>query len=273
MKFSILIAHYNNYHYFINCYESILSQTYKNFEVIIVDDCSTDDSWDKIKKIVANDIRFKIYQNEKNRGVGYTKKRCVELAIGDICGFLDPDDAIVKNALEEVVIAYEKNINIIATYSLFYICDKTLKKIKIFPKTKKIKNGDKYFFNIGLEVAHFFTFKRKTYLETEGLLEKYRIAEDQDLYLKLYEKGDFYFINKPLLLYRFHEKGLSHKADNKMRDSMWHKVIKAALKRRKIEFLHGEKIEKIENFPRFLFIRENTFLNRVRKKIKQWIFL
>ena len=46
---SILIAHYNNYNYFKQCYESLKKQTYQNFEIVIVDDCSTDDSLEKIK--------------------------------------------------------------------------------------------------------------------------------------------------------------------------------------------------------------------------------
>ncbi len=91
MFFSILIAHYNNYDYFLDCYKSILAQTYKNFEVVIVDDCSTDDSLEKIRLLVSEDARFNIYRNETNKGVGFTKKTCVERTSGDVCAILDPD--------------------------------------------------------------------------------------------------------------------------------------------------------------------------------------
>src|SRR6218665_714046 len=103
MLFSILIAHYNNYNYFLDCYKSILEQTYQNFEVILVDDHSTDDSFDKIKELTKDDSRFRLFRNDMNKGVGYTKRRCAENASGEICGFVDPDDAIAETALEELL--------------------------------------------------------------------------------------------------------------------------------------------------------------------------
>ena len=84
MKFSVLIAHYNNYQFFEQCYKSLKKQTYQNFEIVIVDDCSTDGSLEKIKKFSQEDHRIKLYKNEKNEGVGYTKKKCIELASGEV---------------------------------------------------------------------------------------------------------------------------------------------------------------------------------------------
>ena len=56
LKFSILVAHYNNFEYFKDCYKSIISQDYPNFEVVILDDCSTDDSFEKVKELVKEMI-------------------------------------------------------------------------------------------------------------------------------------------------------------------------------------------------------------------------
>ena len=98
MKFSILIANYNNGKFFQDCYKSILQQTYHNWEVVILDDASTDNSVEVIKNIIQNDSRFRWYENEKNEGVGFTKGKLIELAEGEICGYLDPDDAILPNA-------------------------------------------------------------------------------------------------------------------------------------------------------------------------------
>ena len=66
MKFSILIANYNNGKFFQDCYKSILQQTYQNWEVVILDDASTDNSVEVIKNIIQNDSRFRWYENEKN---------------------------------------------------------------------------------------------------------------------------------------------------------------------------------------------------------------
>lgn len=73
-KFSVLIAYYNNYDFFLDCYQSLLRQTYKNFEAVILDDYSTDGSFERLLELVKDDYRFRVFQNNGNRGVGFTKK-------------------------------------------------------------------------------------------------------------------------------------------------------------------------------------------------------
>lgn len=58
-----------------------------------MDDKSTDKSIELIKNIIGEDLRFKIYINEVNKGVGFTKKNCIDFSNGDYCVFIDPDDA------------------------------------------------------------------------------------------------------------------------------------------------------------------------------------
>ena len=87
--FSILIANYNNGCYLQETIDCILKQDYPRWEIIIVDDGSTDRSSEIYDKY-RNDSRFHIYLNDRNRGVGYTKRRCVEMANGEICAFMDP---------------------------------------------------------------------------------------------------------------------------------------------------------------------------------------
>lgn len=267
MLFSILIAHYNNYDYFTECYQSILKQTHQNFEIILVDDCSTDDSLEKIIKLTENEHRIKIYKNKENKGVGYTKRKCVELATGDICGFVDPDDAIVENALECCLEQY-KNQDIVATHSQLLMCDSNLKSSYIFPNTKAIKNGKPMFFNILYEVNHFFTFKISAYDKTYGINPELSSAVDQDLYLKLYEIGEFKYIQEPLYLYRLHEKGVSQEKSKKDKlNENWHKVLEDTIKRRNIKKLYGKKIIEIDNLPKFIFEKENTPLKKLLRKL------
>ena len=267
MLFSILIAHYNNYNYFKQCYESLKNQTYKNFEIIVVDDCSTDDSFEKIQNYCNGDSRVKFFQNSENKGVGFTKKRCVEEASGEICGFVDPDDALTEDAIEFSVKAH--NNDCIATYSQFYLCDENLKIKKIFKNTTKVKNNNPLFFNIHFEVAHFFTFKKEAYLRTEGINPNYKVAEDIDYILKLYEIGSFQFIKKPLYLYRIHKTGLSHDETKiKIKNETWHNVILNATKRRNIKKLYGKEVDSIKHLPKFIFQKENTLLKKIKRKLK-----
>src|SRR4051812_9338800 len=123
MLFSLLIANYNNGEFFRDCYDSIIAQTYQNWEAIIVDDGSIDDSVNIIKSIIDNDSRFKFYANDKNYGCGYTKRRCVELASGDICGFIDPDDALLPEALQKMFTAYVNNPEAVLVHSSLFYCN------------------------------------------------------------------------------------------------------------------------------------------------------
>lgn len=267
MLYSILIAHYNNYHYFVECYNSLQKQTDQNFEVIIVDDCSTDDSVNQIKTLCKDDARVKIFVNEKNQGVGYTKRKCVELASGEVCGFVDPDDALTPNAIE-VSKAHFTNESIIATYSHLSICDNNLSIQKTFPNTVKIKNGNGLFLNINFEIAHFFSFRKSTYLQTEGIESSLTSAVDQDLYLKLYEKGDFYYIHEALYLYRIHDKGVSQEKSKKDKlNHNWHLVLRNSLKRRNISKIYGQNVDEINNLPHLILKKQNTFLSKILRKL------
>ena len=267
MKFSVLIAHYNNAEYFMQCYESLKKQTFQDFEIIVVDDCSTDDSFEKIQNYCNGDSRVKFFQNSENKGVGFTKKRCVEEASGEICGFVDPDDALTEDAIEFSVKAH--NNDCIATYSQFYLCDENLKIKKIFKKTTKVKNNNPLFFNIHFEVAHFFTFKKEAYLRTEGINPNYKVAEDIDYILKLYEIGGFQFIKKPLYLYRIHKTGLSHdETKTYIKNETWHTVLLNAAKRRNIKKLYGKEVDSIKHLPKFIFQKENTLLKKIKRKLK-----
>lgn len=268
MKFSILIAHYNNFDYFKDCYKSIISQTFQDFEVIIVDDCSSKESFEKLEYFLKADPRFKLFRNAQNEGVGFTKSKCVDHASGEICGFVDPDDALVVNALEMSILAYGEK-DVVATHSQFNLCDSELKILKVFGNTQKVKNSNQKFFNINFEVNHFFTFKKSAYNQTSGIDQKLTSAVDQDLYLKIYETGNLKYIKKPLYNYRLHEKGVSQEKSKKGKlNQNWHLVLKNTLDRRGIQLLFGKSVSQIENLPKFIFENENTFFARLKKKLK-----
>ena len=128
--FSVLIANYNNGKYLQEAIDSVLAQTYNNWEIIIVDDKSTDDSVEVYNKY-KDDSRFRIYFNDKNEGCGYTKRRCAELAHGDICGFLDPDDTLTEDALEKHIKVHSSQPKVSVIYSRCYYRDNKGKIIGI----------------------------------------------------------------------------------------------------------------------------------------------
>lgn len=218
--FSILIANFNNGRYFKDCYESLIAQTFSQWEAVIVDDCSTDDSVELIRSLVGEDSRFKIYINEVNSGVGYTKKRCIDLAEGEICGFIDPDDAVTPNAVELMMKTHDSHPNVSLVYSNFIYCDDQLSQTSV-RKTEQINNKMNDFYNFGGIISHFATFKKSFYHKTSGLSSFYRRAIDQDLYLKLYDSGEVFHIDYDLYLYRIHNGGISTNS-NAEKAFFWH---------------------------------------------------
>jgi len=233
MLFSILIANYNNGHFFEDCYQSIISQTYANWEVFIVDDGSTDDSVQVIKSITGDDNRFKIFQNTENKGCGYTKNKCAELAQGTILGFLDPDDAITPNALQIMVDAHILNNEAAIITSKYELVDLEMNFKSASLYGRNIPKGKSYLTHGSGALTHFATFKKAHYLESVGIDPKMKRAVDQDLYYKLEEQGKHIFVDKILYHYRIHDKSISCN-DNLYKAEYWHfYAINKAYKRRK----------------------------------------
>ena len=104
MKLSIIIPTYNRSKYITKCLSSVLNQTYKNIEVIIIDDGSTDNTEEIIKTF--NDERIRYFKNT-NHGIGYSRNFGIEKATGDYIFFLDSDDYINSDSVDKML----KNIN------------------------------------------------------------------------------------------------------------------------------------------------------------------
>ena len=198
--FSVLIANYNNGKYLQEAIDSVLAQTYSNWEIIIVDDKSTDNSSDVYNKY-KDDSRFHIYYNERNEGCGYTKRRCAELAHGDICGFLDPDDSLMPNALEIMVKAHIENRDVSLVYSRYNIINTDGTVIGISEQQEVMPEGESFLQGRG-GISHFVSFKSAFYLKTPGIDSDYKRAVDHDLYFLLEEVGKVLFLDQVLYNYR-----------------------------------------------------------------------
>jgi glycosyltransferase involved in cell wall biosynthesis len=111
INFSIIIPVYNSEKYIETSINSVIKQNYNCIEIIIIDDCSTDKSLNKIKKLKKKNhkIKFKMVKNKKNRGVAYSRNAGLSLATGDYIIFLDSDDYLNKNILNSISNTINKN--------------------------------------------------------------------------------------------------------------------------------------------------------------------
>lgn len=153
MLISIIVPVYNALEYLDKCLESISSQTYTDFEVILIDNGSTDGSYSKCAEYAGKDSRFKIFQ-ETEKGVSFARNKGLRNAAGVYVTFVDSDDFISENYLEALVGAAKGGADIVfGGFSLWY-SEKRQKPV-LFPyKSGEYCGGDKkYLFDNGFICA------------------------------------------------------------------------------------------------------------------------
>lgn len=220
--FSVLIANFNNGRYLEDAINSILRQTYENWEIIIVDDGSTDNSSDLYKKY-KSDPRVHIYFNESNHGCGFTKRRCAELAHGEICGFVDPDDTLEPDALEVMVKTHEEDKSLSMVYSRYNEVDENMQHIRVSKQQRPIPEGSSFLEGDG-GISHFVTFKTSAYRKSPGIDATFLRAVDHDLYYLLEEVGKVKFIDKVLYNYRTNTGSNISLGGNGDKAYLWHLI-------------------------------------------------
>jgi len=218
-KFSVLIANYNNGRYLMDAINSVRRQSYHNWEIVIVDDCSTDNSAE-IYKDLEKDNRIRVFFNNNNMGIGYTFHQLVGYAKGDICGLFGPDDVLADDALQIMVEEHHKHSDASLINSTLYNTDKYLNVVSVSQYGCSIPKGES-FLSYRKGITSFATFKKDYYEKTEGIDPIMRRAVDHDLYYKLEEVGKVYYVDKPLYYYRHHGNNISLGEENMLTAHAW----------------------------------------------------
>lgn len=118
---SVIMPIYNASRFLREAIDSVLNQTYKDLELLLVDDCSTDDSFLIVKEYEIKDTRVRVFQNEKNKGVAETRNLGISHAIGKYIALLDSDDVWLENKIERQVCLLEEKKAHIAYCSYDFI--------------------------------------------------------------------------------------------------------------------------------------------------------
>lgn len=211
-KISVLIANYNNAHYLMEAVESVRQQSYTEWEIVLVDDGSTDESCELYKQLEVDD-RIHIYYNGENKGCAYTKHQCVLHASGKYCGYLDPDDVLLPDALRVTEEALENNPDAVMTMSRFYRCDMNL-NILSESRLLHLKDGESYLEHHDYRPEVFAGFSREAYLKSGGLDVSMKAGVDQDLYFRVEEQGRIVVVDAFTYKYRTNPEALTS-------DPMW----------------------------------------------------
>lgn len=195
---SIIMPTYNREKTIERAIKSVLNQTYSNFELIIVDDCSQDNTEKIVQRI--KDSRIKYIKLSENKGACYARNYGINISKGNILSFQDSDDEWLPKKLEKQLINMKKNKSKID----FCSCKKFInKEIKIIPEQKQLNIIKKYGFEKALRFGNFtstqlFIIEKKCLLENL-FDERLPRLQDYDLILRLSEKNKISYTNEPLV--------------------------------------------------------------------------
>jgi len=138
---SVITPTYNSRQFIKDTYDSLLNQTYSYWEWIIVDDCSSDDTFTYIQDLTEKDRRAKVLRNKENSGAAVSRNKAIELAKGRFIAFLDSDDVWLPAKLEKQIEFMLQN-DIAFSYSAYKKIDEAGKVIGEVNVPKKVKYSD-----------------------------------------------------------------------------------------------------------------------------------
>ncbi len=219
---SVIIPTYNVEKYVEQAVSSILNQTYRNFECIIVDDCSTDLTFEILKKIRDSDERIKLFRNSKNIKIAKTLNKALSLVNGNYILRMDGDDISDKKRLEYLLKFLKENQEYSLVGSDMYTINDSDKVIGV---SKMLHNFELIKKNLFLSspVAHIWLAKVEVYEKLNG----YRMppVEDYDFLLRMVTSGfKFSNLNKPLYSVRVREGNTASTEGLKQRKAFFYAI-------------------------------------------------
>lgn len=261
---SVIIPSFNHDRYIFNTIQSVLDQTFSDFEIIITDDCSTDNTVEIIKQF--DDSRIKLYRNKNNLGISGTLNHSITQSQGKYLSILGSDDMFEKAKLMKQVKYMEDNKETGAVFSWANIIDQDGKDInnkseffRHFQRYNKTREQwlNYFFYNDNCLCASSAMVRRKHHDEVGEYDQRYHQLQDYDFWIRLLLKNNIYIIPEVLIKYRV----LNNKANV------------SAEKRETINRLPWEKLNILESYLDIknideltnIFPKENIFITANKK--------
>lgn len=204
MQVSIALPVYNGMNFIEQAVESLLNQSFRDFEIIIIDDGSNDKTPEILKSLAVSDPRIKVFRNQKQEGICNALNKAISYAQGDLIARMDADDIAHPTRLEKQVKQFWSNPNLIVLGTDVELIDEQGKVIgyRHYPQSHNeilasIQNLSPF--------AHpSVMFRKSAFLKVGGYRKQYQDAEDYDLWLRMCHLGEMSNLPEPLLQYRIH---------------------------------------------------------------------
>ncbi len=245
-KVTVLMSVYNGEKYLKEAIDSILGQTFKDFEFLIINDGSTDKTGEILKSY--NDPRIKIINNEKNIGLTKSLNKGLTLARGEYIARQDADDISMPERLEKEVefLEQNRNVGLVGTDYLFINeKGKVIHIVKCLNGSRELKAK----LLEGNQFGHGSVMLRRECIDKVGVYrEEFKFAQDYDFCLRIAEMYDVANISEPLYKWRIDSKSISV-AKKALQDKYALLAIELAKERKKIgkdkfQSLNKEEIDK-----------------------------
>ncbi|MCC5638754.1 glycosyltransferase [Nostoc sp. CHAB 5844] len=204
---SLVITVYNRENYLSATIESVLKQTCSDFELIIWDDGSTDNSLNIARFYAKGDARIRVVTTE-NRGMTRALSSAFSMATGCYVGWVDSDDLLAPTALEETAAVLDANPDVGLVYTNYLVIDEKDRILGAGQRCRIPYSKDRLL--VDFMVFHFRLIRHSVFNLAGGIDESCELVQDYDICLRLSEITDIQHIKKPLYYYRKHPQSMSH---------------------------------------------------------------
>jgi glycosyltransferase involved in cell wall biosynthesis len=242
-KISLIVTVYNREHFLAAALQSVLDQSYRDYELLVWDDGSTDRSLAIAQEFAQRDRRVRVFSGRqtypKVLAMAHTEAR------GDYIGWLDSDDLLAPTALAATAAVLDTQPDIGMVYTNYFDMNAAGKTIGLGRRCAIPYSPERLL--VDFMTFHFRLFRRSLYDQVGGIDVTKRCSPDYDVCLKFSEVTEIYHLAEPLYYYRHHSSSISQ-TNRVMQIEEAQAAIEAALKRRGLTEQYQLNVEIIGRF-------------------------
>jgi len=200
---SVNLCCYNSERYLRETLESIVNQTYRNWELVIINDGSTDSTETVVKEYADRGFPI-VYYYQQNQGLGYSRNEALKRSRGKYIAFIDHDDIWLPEKLERQVAVFENNINVDFVYTDYYVIRNNKRIIKFGNKQPEGDVFKSFLCSYPVHVSTAMARRKAVDKLSSFFNPDLHLTEEYDLFMRLLYISKAAYINKPLATYRYH---------------------------------------------------------------------
>lgn len=229
-KVTVVVASYNNSKFLPACLDSLYRQNYVDFEVLVVDDCSTDNSYEVCQNYIEHDRRFRLIRLKKNHGITFVRSIGLKEASGEYVAVLDSDDVAAPKRLVNQAGWLDSHSDTVLVAGYYGVIDSNGKIIKHRKKVPVDDTSIRWWLTFGNCLIHSTVMYRKEIaLASGGHDTSFIHGEDIELFSKLITYGEIEAIPEVVSYWRSHKKSFTKQIASEERERDYLAVVNRSI--------------------------------------------